>query len=217
MGQELKEILQLFDRINYEPIDLPLAKVLSQDYAIEPSKQTLLKSRDGAEFAVEHSVAPIVLSNGEIVGTVLVCRNITEAHKLARQLSWQAKHDSLTGLYNRYEFERQLEEAIANVKKKNHYSQNVVCYIDLDRFKIVNDTCGHLAGDDLLCQVSNLLKSQIRQTDVLARLGGDEFGLLLRKCSLEKGYSLASLLIEVVRQFRFVWQDKISQLVLALA
>jgi len=128
---------------------------------------------------------------------------LTAANK---QLSWQASHDPLTGLVNRREFEKCLERAISNAKTVEH--EYTLCYMDLDRFKIVNDTCGHLAGDELLRQVSCLLQSRCRKTDTLARLGGDEFGLLLYQCSLAEAQRVVQALHESIQQFRFVWQDK---------
>ncbi|WP_071591968.1 EAL domain-containing protein [Baaleninema simplex] len=131
---------------------------------------------------------------------------MTPARSLARQLSWQASHDPLTGLVNRREFERRLERAIGDGRRSEE--SHVLCYLDLDRFKIVNDTCGHSAGDELLRQISVLLHSNVRKSDLLARLGGDEFGLLLYQCSLKEARSVVEKLIDRVRAFRFLWHDK---------
>ncbi|MCL1473028.1 bifunctional diguanylate cyclase/phosphodiesterase [Argonema antarcticum] len=126
--------------------------------------------------------------------------------KANEQLSWEATHDALTGLINRREFEHRLESALAGAR--NHNQQHTLCYLDLDRFKIVNDTCGHAAGDELLRQISALLHTHVRHTDVLGRLGGDEFALLLYNCSVKQGLQLAHLLLTAIQTFRFVWQDK---------
>ena len=128
---------------------------------------------------------------------------LTQANE---QLLWEASHDRLTQLINRGEFEKRLQEAVSSAKLQNH--QHTLCYLDLDRFKIVNDTCGHAAGDELLRQISDLWQSFVRNSDVLARLGGDEFALLLYYCSIEKGLKLASALHESIQNFRFVWEDK---------
>jgi diguanylate cyclase (GGDEF)-like protein len=125
---------------------------------------------------------------------------------MARQLSYQASHDMLTGLSNRREFERQLERAILNARNEN--THHVLCYMDLDQFKVVNDTCGHRAGDELLQQLSHLLNESIREHDVLARLGGDEFGLLLMECSLSKARDIADMLRQQIRDYRFAWKDR---------
>jgi len=129
-----------------------------------------------------------------------------ELTQVNEQLSWQASHDALTGLVNRRKFKQCLEEAITTARTS--HQEHALCYFDLDRFKIVNDTCGHLAGDELLRQVSALLQTRCRKTDTLARLGGDEFGLLLHQCSLEQALPVAQALHESIQAFRFVWQAK---------
>jgi diguanylate cyclase (GGDEF)-like protein/PAS domain S-box-containing protein len=126
--------------------------------------------------------------------------------KVNEQLSWEASHDALTELINRQEFRKRLQEGLGTAKNQNQ--QHAICYLDLDKFKIVNDTCGHAAGDELLRQVSNLLQKQVRQTDVLARLGGDEFGLLLFNCSIQQGQAVAHSLLESIREFRFIWDNQ---------
>jgi diguanylate cyclase (GGDEF)-like protein/PAS domain S-box-containing protein len=136
----------------------------------------------------------------------LVGVRTAELTEVNRQLSWQANHDPLTGLVNRREFERCLEKAVNNARTS--HKEHTLCYMDLDRFKIVNDTCGHLAGDELLRQISSLLQSKCRKTDTLARLGGDEFGLLLYQCSLEEALRVVQTLYDSVQEFKFVWQDK---------
>lgn len=123
-----------------------------------------------------------------------------------QQLSWEASHDALTELINRQEFRKRLEDGLATAKTQNQ--QHAMCYLDLDKFKIVNDTCGHAAGDELLRQVSNLLQKQVRQSDVLARLGGDEFGLLLHNCSLQQGQAVAQSLLQSIREFNFIWNNQ---------
>jgi len=122
------------------------------------------------------------------------------------QLSWEASHDALTELINRQEFKKRLQQALVTTKTQKQ--QHVMCYLDLDKFKIVNDSCGHAAGDELLRQVSNLLPNKVRQTDVIARLGGDEFGLLLYNCSMQQGQTVAQSLLNSIREFSFVWDGK---------
>lgn len=124
-----------------------------------------------------------------------------------KRLSWQVSHDLLTGLINRQEFEQRVEQVLLNFKTNNE--QHSICYLDLDRFKIVNDTCGHAAGDELLRQVANLLKDQVRAADAVARLGGDEFGLLLNNCPTQQGLRIANTIRQKLEEFRFIWQDKI--------
>lgn len=136
----------------------------------------------------------------------LVKERTAELSKVNEKLLWQASHDPLTGLINRREFEKRLDEAVSAAK--NEHQIYTLCYIDLDRFKIVNDSCGHAAGDELLRQVSTLFKSQIRKTDVFARLGGDEFSLLLCGCSQEQAIPILQKLQDSIQAFRFVWEEK---------
>ena len=136
----------------------------------------------------------------ELVGRTVELTQVNE------QLSWQASHDALTGLINRRGFEKRLEEAVLSTTTS--HDEHTLCYLDLDRFKSVNDTCGHIAGDELLRQIGILLKTSCRRTDVVARLGGDEFGLLLHQCSLEQALQVAHSLHEKIQSFRFVWQNK---------
>ncbi len=131
-------------------------------------------------------------------------QRIDEATEL---LSHQASHDVLTGLVNRREFEDRLKRAL--VRTHEHGLEHALCYMDLDQFKAVNDTCGHIAGDELLRQLSLLLRTRVRERDTLARLGGDEFGLLLECCRLEDAMVIAEEFREAVTGFRFIWQDKV--------
>ncbi|MDJ0631895.1 MAG: EAL domain-containing protein [Xenococcaceae cyanobacterium MO_188.B29] len=137
-------------------------------------------------------------------------RDLTQSRQLERQLFLQTKHDALTGLYNRKEFEVQVTEAIFNSQENG--SQHALCYLDLDQFKVVNDTCGHVGGDNLLRQLTILKKKLIRSSDVLARLGGDEFGLLLKQCSLEQAETIANTIRTLIQEFRFSWEDKVFTL-----
>ncbi len=158
---------------------------------------------DGSQFPAELAITEIDVG-GERLFTAYL-RDITEAHYLAEQLSFQANHDSLTGLVNRREFEKRLEDLL---KSSTEASEHCLLFMDLDQFKIVNDSSGHPAGDELLRQVAGLLHTKVRASDVLARLGGDEFGILLEGCPLAKAEDLANELLESIRLFRFIWQDK---------
>jgi diguanylate cyclase (GGDEF)-like protein len=130
---------------------------------------------------------------------------MTEMQHMARRMAYLASHDPLTGLINRREFEARLNQVMESARSEG--KQHAICYFDLDQFKIVNDTCGHVAGDELLKQLSQRLQNEIRQSDVLARLGGDEFGVILESCSIEKAEQVAEILRHCVKSFRFVWQD----------
>ncbi|MHB1240639.1 MAG: EAL domain-containing protein, partial [Gammaproteobacteria bacterium] len=171
-----------------------------------PSQAALLHRNEDREFAVEVTVSPIRDRNTVIIGTVLVFRDVTELRGMARQMAYQATHDPLTGLINRREFEVRLEQALDSAQTLQR--EHALCYLDLDQFKVVNDTCGHGAGDELLRQLAARLSSRIRETDILARLGGDEFGVLLEHCVLEQAARIADGLRSAVQEFRYHWQDK---------
>ena len=136
----------------------------------------------------------------------LVCRDVTEAHNLSQELSYQASHDSLTGLVNRRELENRLARVLDTARTDG--SKHALCYLDLDQFKVINDTCGHVAGDELLRQLSEVLRSKVRRRDTLARLGGDEFGVLMEHCVLRQAERVANTLRKTVEEFRFSWENK---------
>ncbi|HEY5603642.1 MAG TPA: EAL domain-containing protein [Gammaproteobacteria bacterium] len=167
----------------------------------------VLTSRDENEYMVKDTTSPLFKNNGEKFGVVVVSRDVTHERNLTHQLSWQARHDSLTGLANRREFELLLNTLLANTDPNR--PKHALLYLDLDQFKLVNDTCGHVAGDELLKQIVMLLKSNIREADLLARLGGDEFGLILEACPLPKAERIATQLVQSVREFRFGWKGKV--------
>ncbi|WP_052672311.1 bifunctional diguanylate cyclase/phosphodiesterase [Aliterella atlantica] len=169
------------------------------------------RRKDGNLVDVEVSINIIFYAGRKVVCHVV--RDITERKQAEmalleseRRLAWQASHDALTGLVNRRQFDRYLEQALNNAKLSD--TSYCLCYLDLDQFKVVNDTCGHIAGDELLRQVTALLQAQVRSVDILARLGGDEFGLLLHDCNLEQAASVANALRESIEAFRFIWEDK---------
>jgi diguanylate cyclase (GGDEF)-like protein len=141
----------------------------------------------------------------------MVRRRVTRKN---RQLHYQASHDPLTGLINRREFEARLERAITHAQTQS--ATHALLYMDLDRFKIINDTCSHVAGDNLLQQVGQLLLSSVRRRDTLGRLGGDEFGMLLENCPLDKAMLIAEKLLSAIEDFRFSWDDQTFTLGLSI-
>jgi diguanylate cyclase (GGDEF)-like protein/PAS domain S-box-containing protein len=205
-GVPLSTVFLIVDQVTREPVENPINKALLEERIVILAHQTILVARDGTEYAVEESAAPIRDRQGQIIGAVIVFHDVTESRYLTRQLSWEASHDALTGLINRRRFEQYLVDALASVKDSNQ--QHALCYLDLDQFKVVNDTAGHLAGDELLRQITTLLQKGIRANDTLARLGGDEFGLLLTQCPLSQAAKIAEQLKDLVHQFRFIWDSK---------
>jgi len=170
-------------------------------------RYSMLKTRGEHEYVVEDNTSPIYNNDGELIGKVLVFRDVTHARNIERQLSWQARHDALTGLANRLEFEIHLQGFIDNAKQYDN--EHILLYMDLDEFKKVNDISGHAAGDKLLQKLSKLMEEKIRRSDILARLGGDEFGVLLHSCDLRQGREIAELIRGVVNDFRFTWKSRV--------
>ncbi len=207
-GMVYEQVLVFVDEISHTPLPDPVARCLASHSGYKLNDKTVLVNQsDHGEHSVEVMVSPIQNRAAEVIGVVLVLHDITELKGMARQLSYQATHDTLTGLINRREFEHQLESLL--VKAQQDQQQHVMCYLDMDDFKIVNDTCGHIAGDEMLKSIAILLKKNIRETDVLARLGGDEFGILFESCPAGQ----VALVVEKIRQaisgFSFAWQDNV--------
>jgi diguanylate cyclase (GGDEF)-like protein/PAS domain S-box-containing protein len=205
-GMGLFDVLTLVNDEGVPPSTNPVLKAINEQRIIDNYEPMTLVRENGDNYAVELTAAPIEDYDGSIIGAVLVFRNMTAIRDMANQMAYQATHDSLTGLINRDEFERRLVEAI-NVARNNH-EEHVLCYMDLDQFKVVNDTCGHIAGDELLKQLTVLLHRKIRKSDTLGRLGGDEFGILFLDCKLDKARQIIRILCNTINEFRFVWGDK---------
>lgn len=204
-GLLLPQILTVINEITRESLGNPVEKVLSEAKKINFSSQAILINREGREYAIEATASPIKNREEEITGIVIVLRDVTQTRELTKKISYQASHDSLTGLVNRGKFEEQLHQAIDSAKSQNLV--HVLFFMDLDRFKIVNDTCGHFAGDQLLKQVSNLLEKHLRHSDVIARLGGDEFAIILENCPLLKAQEIAKNICQTIQDYRFTWQE----------
>jgi len=202
----LETVFKIQHEITREIVQNPVKKCLESSATVGLTNHTVLVRKDGQEFAIEDSAAPIRNSNNEIIGVILVFHDVSSARQLARQMAYQARHDSLTGLVNRVEFEERLNEAIASAQIENR--NHALFYMDLDQFKIVNDTCGHFAGDELLKQLTAMLKSKVRDTDTLARLGGDEFGVLLMNCDFQRAEVIANDIRQHVKEFRFEWESQ---------
>ncbi len=201
-GKTLQSLIHFISEDKTAPVD--------SGWLTDPTstiEEVILNRADGQEFVVRKSAAPLHDLHGNNFGAVTVLHDVTALRSLSQQLLFQAQHDTLTGLINRYEFDRIVNNAIADAstEKRTH----CLAYLDLDQFKVVNDTCGHMAGDLLLRQIAAQLKDKIRSSDTLARLGGDEFAMLFMGCSIDKGYKLITDLLQVVQEFRFSFDNKV--------
>ncbi|HYM36433.1 MAG TPA: EAL domain-containing protein [Steroidobacteraceae bacterium] len=205
-GRPLSEIFGILNEVTRDVVEDPVSRCLREGRVIAVTDHTVLVNRRGQEIAIQDSAAPIRDRSGHVIGAVMVFHDVSKERRLRRALAYQASHDALTGLINRREFENRLNEALLSVRGAED-TTHVLLYLDLDQFKVVNDTCGHQAGDRLLKQVTGVLQTRIRTTDTLARLGGDEFGVLLQQCAAERGARIAEALRQAIRDFRFVWQD----------
>jgi diguanylate cyclase (GGDEF)-like protein/PAS domain S-box-containing protein len=205
-GRPIDEIFRGFHEETCEPLENPLAVAIRRNRAIKSVRPTLLIRRDGNELYIESTASPIRDGKGNVTGGVLVFHDVSESRELNRRLSYHASHDILTGLVNRREFENRLERALKSAKARE--TSYALCYLDLAQFKIVNDSCGHSAGDALLGQLGALLKSKIRWRDTLARLGGDEFGVLLESCSLDEAMQTAESLRIAISEYKFMWDER---------
>ncbi len=205
-GKALLDIFRVVEGEEEQPRFNNLEELLTQSAQDGPLHQSMLLDANHDSVAIEFTGSAIHDSNMQLAGIVVTFRDVSEIRALADHLSHQARHDPLTNLVNRREFELRLEQALLRAQQEEQ--QHALCFLDLDRFKIVNDTCGHAAGDELLVQLVARLKNQIRSNDLLARLGGDEFGLLLENCPLKKAQAIAEELRGSVNSFVFVWEGQ---------
>ena len=209
IGRPLEEVYRAAEDGTGRQHPNPVLECLAKGTQVASPNPCSLFNRNGAEYAVRDSAAPIRNDLGEIAGAVLVFKDVTRIRGLEREMAFQASHDTLTGLLNRREFEARVKEALTNAAFTSR--QHALCYMDLDAFKVVNDTCGHSVGDSMLQQLAGILEATARGTDILARLGGDEFGLLLADCTAEEAVARARPFLEAVRAFRFLWEDRIFE------
>ncbi|GAB4508952.1 MAG: hypothetical protein Tsb0026_08350 [Sulfuricaulis sp.] len=205
-GKPVKQMMQLIDEEFRRPVENPVEACLRDGHVSGTVEHVVLVRPDGSEVDVVNTAAPIRAEEGRsLIGTVLVIHDVSRAHRMAKQLAHQASHDDLTGLANRREFERVLTKAVNSAESGSN--EHTLCYMDLDQFKIVNDTCGHVAGDELLRQFAATLRGRVRDTDIVARLGGDEFGILFQHCNVDVAKRIAESLLARVKETRFVWKD----------
>jgi len=205
-GIPIPEVLNIIDEKTLESPPNPATLCLQKGKSTMLAGSLLLIHRyRNQRLSIEVNTSPIRDSNAEISGVVLVFHDVTELRGLAKKMSYQATHDSLTGLINRREFENRINQALEHAHTEG--VRHTLCYLDLDNFKVVNDTSGHIAGDELLKQLTIKLRLELREADTLARLGGDEFGILLEGCSIEYAKEPAESLRKIVDDFRFVWDN----------
>jgi diguanylate cyclase (GGDEF)-like protein/PAS domain S-box-containing protein len=206
-GREIGDVLNLVTELQHEPLENPLLRALGRGENRGDGNGTadhsVLVTRSGQEIAIQESAAPICDRQGRMIGAVIVFHDVTKERRLKRALAYQASHDALTGLINRREFDNRLHSAVLSAQRGE--GSYALLYIDLDQFKVVNDTCGHQAGDRLLRDVTGLLQTRVRASDTISRLGGDEFGVLLENCALDQATRIAESARQSIRDYRFVW------------
>jgi len=203
-GQPLEQVFDVDNGAGAAPSDAAGARSVEPRHGLV--REGVLTSRDGNRIPIDHSAAPIRERDGEAAGTVLVFHDVSQQHRIAQEMSYQATHDALTDLANRRAFELRLEALVASAQAEDVV--HALLYLDLDQFKIVNDACGHIAGDQLLRQVSAVLRKEVRSGDLVARLGGDEFGVLLERCLPQDAWEIASKLQQAIDGFRFTWKER---------
>lgn len=203
--RQLGLVFRVKSRQTDEYFEYPVDRCLRDGETIRHESSICLATEDDEEYVIRDTATPIRDREDNVIGMVLVIQDFSHIQKMSDQLMYQASHDDLTGLFNRRAFEKQINSLLSN--DAGEQRQHAMCYIDLDQFKIVNDTCGHVAGDELLLQISEALHENLRQSDVVARLGGDEFGVLFRDCSLSKALELAEALRLRVASTPFAWDD----------
>lgn len=209
IGKPLADVVCLISAHTRERFNLSLAELTQPGAQARSARDSILVHRDGQHRSIEDTASPIFNRKAKALGAVIVLHDLSPAKKLAAEISYRASHDMLTGLLNRAAFEMRLDAALATGDEQSH---GVVMFLDMDQFKVVNDTCGHAAGDQLLKQVTALLSQEIRKQDTLARLGGDEFAVLLEECPLEPAQRVAEAMRQRINDLQFIWEDRVFQL-----
>ena len=205
------QVLQFEEAGGADLIVEALKRCLGERYVIAGLPHLTMVSREGQRYSVESAVAPVTLSDGTLLGAVFIFHDVTESKRLMRRLGFEASHDALTGLVNRREFETRLARSLERARHPGG-GNAALLYKDLDQFKIVNDTCGHLAGDELFKQLAGMYCEHVRERDTLARIGGDEFALIVEHCDIDEALRVAHKILEVTRNFRYVCRGQLFQL-----
>jgi len=205
-GKKFRNIFKIVDESSGDTVKDSLHESFITGKIVRLPDHSSLISNDGSVISIEASMAPMKSDTGDLMGAVIVIQDVSHTRRLTRQLSYQASHDLLTGLYNRRKFEEYLEEILLNVTEEDRH--HALFYLDLDNFKIVNDTCGHVAGDELLKQLPALFNEVLRSGDLVARLGGDEFGVILENCGIKQAANIANKIRQKIKDYRFIWDDR---------
>ncbi|MCU7834330.1 MAG: EAL domain-containing protein [gamma proteobacterium symbiont of Taylorina sp.] len=205
INQPITKVVNLLNGDSRTPTENILRRVIDEQVPHRSADSLFLAHRDGYIISVKQLISPMRNRNNEVVGAVIALHDITDAKRMEQNLNYQASHDSLTGLINRTEFENRLRQSVEHCKTDK--STHALFYIDLDNFKIINDTCGHMAGDQLLCQITKILEDKLRRGDTLARLGGDEFGGILDGCPIDRAELIARDICQRIQNYLFVWED----------
>ncbi|MDH5455781.1 MAG: EAL domain-containing protein, partial [Gammaproteobacteria bacterium] len=208
-GTPVSDLMMIVNEHTRATCENPVVRCLREGRTITLPENSILITKNGDEIPIQDSAAPIRDRIGNIIGSVMVFHDVSKESRVFRQLSYQASHDTLTGLINRREFENRIATALEGIRSNTEES-HALLYIDLDQFKVVNDTFGHTAGDALLRQLSEQIQAKIRSTDVIARLGGDEFGVLMERCSRERAIEVAEDIRGSIEGYRFEWQDSFT-------
>lgn len=211
VGKPIEEIFKTYDRHSMQATPNTALQAIKTGEIKKQADHVILINRHGEKLFINDSGAPIIDKNGKVVGSVLVFNDSTTAENLRAELSYQASHDSLTKLHNRAAFESRLDTLI-DTACEDPEREHSLLYIDLDEFKIVNDTAGHTAGDELLKQVATLIKDELRSGDLLARIGGDEFTILIENCPLKSAREIAEKVRKTVSEYRFIWHNRTFQI-----
>lgn len=204
-GRHVADVVRLYTQTG-EIVESSLHQALKTNTIISCQGNNELRRANGALVAIEERAAPINDINGAVIGGVVILRDVSVAREYVQRRSWEATHDALTGLFNRREFENRVQLALEDAQTCGRC--HALCYMDLDRFKLVNDACGHAAGDELLIKLAQLMQGRVRDTDTLARLGGDEFGLLLEGCDEKQGQLIAQEIMAAINEFSFCYGQK---------
>ena len=206
VDRQFSRVVQLFNTDSRSPVDNIVQSAMIKNHSFRHENPLFLAHKDGYVISVKQTVSPMRNRSNNVVGVVVALHDITDAQKMEQSLSYQATHDNLTHLINRMEFENRLNQSIEHARSDK--IANALLFMDLDNFKIINDTCGHSAGDQLLRQITKILEEKLRRGDVLARLGGDEFAAILEGCPIDRALLIATEICSNVQNYNFIWGEQ---------